>query len=97
MQRAVGELRHLGQFGLPGRGEGATVGLDPMGLAHHAQRWRNVLLHRPDQPHAAFDLAIIEHDAGGGICTAARPERSLTSSFARGSDSSASAASSVTG
>jgi hypothetical protein len=24
-----------------------------------------VLLHRPDQPDAAFDLAIVEHDAGG--------------------------------
>jgi hypothetical protein len=24
------------------------------------------VLHRPDQPDAAFDLAIVEHDRGGG-------------------------------
>ncbi|MEZ5768595.1 MAG: hypothetical protein R3D80_13700 [Paracoccaceae bacterium] len=67
----------------------------PNGLAHrlHGDVHR---FHRPDQPDATFDLAIVEHDAGGRICTAARPDRSM-SSFAHGSSSSASAASSVTG
>ena len=62
MQDAVGELRHLGKFRLPGHGEGGTIGLDPMGFAHRPNR--NVhRLHGPDQPHAPFDLAIVEHDA----------------------------------
>ncbi len=65
MQDAVGELRHLCQFRVPGRGEGSLVRLAPMGLIHcpHGDAHR---FHRPDQPHAALDLAIIQHDAGGG-------------------------------
>jgi len=64
MQDTVSEFRHLGQFRLPGRGEGGTVGLKPMGLAHRPHR--NVhRLHGPDQPHTPFDLTVIQHDAGG--------------------------------
>ena len=61
---AVGELRHVGELGLPGAREGLAVGLAPMGLRHHRQRDDRVL-HRPDQPDAAFDLAVVEHDAAG--------------------------------
>ena len=64
MDGAVGELRHLGQLGGPCRGEGRAIGLQPMGLVHHLDG-DVVRLHRPDQPDAAFDLAIVEHEAGG--------------------------------
>ena len=64
MQGAVGKLRHLGNLGIPGRGEGVPVGFDPMGLGHGLDR-DVVRFHRPDQPDTAVDLAIVEHDAGG--------------------------------
>src|SRR3546814_15130151 len=35
-----------------------------MGLSLHLD-WDVVCLHRPDQPHPPFDLAIVQHDAGG--------------------------------
>ncbi len=57
---AVGELRYVGKLGPPSDGEGIAVGLDPMALRHHFQRGM-VLLHRPDEPHAPLDLAIVEH------------------------------------
>ncbi|MNL44702.1 hypothetical protein D3C87_1672950 [compost metagenome] len=64
MQHAVGELRHLGDFGLPCRRERAAIGLGPAGLAHRLER--HVLgFHRPDQADPPFDFAIIEHYAGG--------------------------------
>ena len=74
MDRAVGELGHLGELGLPGRGEAFAIGFHPMAFRHHLQR-KAVMLHRPDQPHAPFDLAVVEHetrrrDLHGG---AARP------------------------
>ena len=53
---------HLGELGLPGGGEALAVGFDPVALRHHLQR-KVVLLHRPDQPHAPFDLAVVEHEA----------------------------------
>ena len=62
MDGAVGELGHFGEFRLPGRGEAFAVGLRPMAFGHHLQR-KAVMLHRPDQPHAPFDLAVIEHEA----------------------------------
>ena len=64
MDLAVGELRNLGDFGLPGAGEGVAVGLPPMGLRHHRQRYGG-LLHRADEADAAFDLAVVEHQAAG--------------------------------
>ena len=39
-----------------------AVGFDPVALRHHLQR-KAVVLHRPDQPHAPFDLAVVEHQA----------------------------------
>ena len=42
------------------------------------------MLHRPDQPDAALDLAIVEHDAGArNLHGGAARLRSLTSSFPR--------------
>ena len=38
LDRAVGELRHLGKLCSPSGGEGLAVGLDPMALRHHLQR-----------------------------------------------------------
>ena len=35
------------------------------------------MLHRPDEPHAAFDLAVVEHDEARGS-DARAPDRSLT-------------------
>ena len=61
MDRAVGELGHFGELGLPGRGEAFAVGFHPMAFRHHLQR-KAVMLHRPDQPHAPLDLAVIEHE-----------------------------------
>ena len=63
MKRRIGEFRHLGNLGVPGRREGLPVCFDPMGLPHHPHR-DIVRLRRPDQPDAALDLAIVEHDAG---------------------------------
>ena len=76
MDLAVGELRNLGDFGLPGAGEGVAVGFPPMGLRHHRQR-DGGMLHRADEAHAAFDLAVVEHqarrgDLHGGAARAAR-------------------------
>ena len=86
---------HLGEFGLPGGGE-ASRSASRQWLSGIIVKRNAVLLHRPDQPHAALDLAVIEHqarrrDLHGG---AARL-RSLTSSTARGSESRSSASSSV--
>ena len=64
MDLAVGELRNLGDFGLPGAGEGVAVGFPPMGLRHHCQRYGR-MLHRADQANPAFDLAIVEHQTSG--------------------------------
>ena len=61
---AVGELGQLGEFGRPGACEGIAVGFAPMGLRHGRERHER-MLHRPDQPHATFDLAVIEHHAAG--------------------------------
>ena len=61
MDRAVGELGHLGELGLPGGGEAFAVGFRPVAFRHHLQR-KAVMLHRPDQPHAPLDLAVIEHE-----------------------------------
>ena len=44
------------------RAKAAAVGLLPMRLRHHRERDRGAL-HRPQQPHAAFDLAVVEHQA----------------------------------
>ncbi|TWG96282.1 hypothetical protein L598_002700000120 [Mesorhizobium sp. J18] len=63
MDGRVGKLRHLSDLGIPRCSEGVMVGFDPVGLAHHLDR-DIVRLHRPNQPNAAFDLAIVEHDAG---------------------------------
>ena len=62
MDRALGELGHLAELGLPGRGEAFAVGFRPMAFGHHLQR-KAVMLHRPDQPHPPLDLAVIEHEA----------------------------------
>ena len=62
VDRAVGELGHLGKLGLPSGGEGVAIGFDPVALGHHLQR-KAVALHRPDQPHASFDFAVVEHEA----------------------------------
>ena len=62
MQIALGEGRDRGEFLLPGAGEGVAVGLFPMRLRHRGERDRRAL-HRAQQPHAAFNLAVVEHQA----------------------------------
>ena len=64
MDLAVRELRNLGDFGLPGAGEGVAVGFPPMGLRHHRQRYGG-MFHRADEADPAFDLAVVEHQAAG--------------------------------
>ena len=54
------------------RAKAVAVGFPPMGLRHHCQR-DGRMLHRADQANPAFDLAIVEHQARAGTCTAARP------------------------
>ena len=44
------------------------------------------MFHRADEADPAFDLAIVEHQARAGTCTAARPDWLLTSRTARGSE-----------
>ena len=51
-------------IGIPCRSEGDLLRLHPMGLVHHLDG-DVVRLHRPDQPRAPFDLAIVEHDGSG--------------------------------
>ena len=64
MDLAVRELRNLGDFGLPGAGEGVAVGFPPMGLRHHCQRYGR-MFHRADEANPAFDLAVVEHQTSG--------------------------------
>ena len=64
VERAVGELRHVRHFASPGGGERLALGRLPVALVHHLQR-RVMIFHRPDQPHAAFDFAIVQHQARG--------------------------------
>src|SRR5258708_9435654 len=64
MDFAVRELRNLGDFGLPDTGEGVAVGLPPMGLRHHSQRYGR-MFHRADEADPAFDLAVVEHQTTG--------------------------------
>ena len=61
MDRAFRDPCELRQ---PGGGKAFAVGFEPMALRHHLQ-WDAMLLHRPDQPDALFDLAVIKHEAGG--------------------------------
>ena len=74
VDRAVGELRHLGEFGVPGRCEGGAIGFVPMALVHHAcsEAWccsigRIRRTRRSTSPSSSMTL-------GAGTCTAARPE-----------------------
>ena len=96
VDRAVGELRDLGDLRLPGRGEGLAIDFLPMALVHHPQRsmccsiGRIRRTRRSISPSSSIRL-------GAGTCTAARPERPLTSSAARGSERWSSASSSVDG
>ena len=61
MERALGEGRHVGDLLAPRGREGGAIGLLPMALGHHLQR-SMMMLHRPDQPDAGFDLAVVEHE-----------------------------------
>ena len=97
MDRAVGELGHLGELGLPGGGEARRDRLRPNGSPPSSSAegcgcsiGRISRTRRSISPSSSIRL-------GAGTCTAARPERSLISSTARGSESRSRASSSVTG
>ena len=63
MQIAVGEGWDVGDLLFPGACEGCLVGFLPIRLGHRRERDRGAL-HRPQQPHPPFDLAVVEHQAG---------------------------------
>jgi hypothetical protein len=43
-------------------GEALAIDLRPVAFRHDLQG-KTVVLHRSDQPHAALDLAVVEHEA----------------------------------
>ena len=53
----------VGDLGFPGPGELRPVRFPPVGLRHPRERDGGAL-HRAQEPHAPFDLAIVEHQAG---------------------------------
>ena len=65
MQRALREGWHIVEFARPGERKGLPVGFLPMAVGHRFERGV-MMLHRPDEPDAAFDLAVVEHDGGRG-------------------------------
>ena len=65
VQRGFRELRHLGQFGSPGFGEGRAVGLEPVGVLHDPGR-HSARLGGADQAQAGFNRAVVQHQACGG-------------------------------
>jgi hypothetical protein len=62
VELAVGEFGHRGDLGLPGAGEFRLVHFLPVGLRHPGERDGDAL-HRAQEPHPPFDLAIVEHQA----------------------------------
>ena len=63
VDRAVGELRHLGELGLPGARRSVSRSASRQWVCAIIVSGMAVLLHRPDQAHAALDLAVVEHQA----------------------------------
>jgi hypothetical protein len=80
MDRALRELRHLGKLGQPGPAETAAVNFDPMAIIFRGTLFcsmgRISRTRRSISPSSSMKL-------GAGICTAARPERSLINRTAR--------------
>ena len=62
VDRALGEFGNARKLRLPGGGKAFSVGFEPMAFRHHPQG-NAVLLHRADQPHSAFNLTVVEHEA----------------------------------
>ena len=60
---AVRESGNLGELPLPRLREDVTIGPFPVGVRHLA-KGQGCLLHRSDQADTAFDLAVVQHDAG---------------------------------
>ena len=65
VQRRLREFREGGDLGLPGGGQGGDIGVFPRRLLEHV-RGQSVLIHRTQQAHAAFDRAVVEHQARRG-------------------------------
>ena len=63
MDRAFGELRHFGKLGAARRRRSVSRSASTQWLSAIIFSGRLWLLHRPDQPHAPLDLAVVEHQA----------------------------------
>ena len=91
---AVGELGNFGDLVLPRRGQSSLSAFSPMGLRQRVERDRRAL-HRPQQAHAALDLAVVEHQARRRHLHGGRPDCAVDEKRARGSAARSSASSSV--
>ena len=76
VQRRLREFGEGGDLVAPRGGEGGGVGVFPRRLLEHV-RGQSVLIHRTQQAHAAFDRAVVEHQARRGDQDGAAPERVL--------------------
>ena len=65
VQRQLREFGEGGDLVAPRGGDGGGVGVFPRRLLEHV-RGQSVLIHRTQQAHAAFDRAVVEHEARRG-------------------------------